>query len=166
MQPLKTPTVAGSAWIAPNATVVGDVTLHDDVSVFYTAVLRAERDIIVVGAGSNIQDGCVMHVDRDFPAIVGTGVTVGHRAILHGCTVEDDVLIGLGAIVMNGASIGSGSIVAAGSVVLEGTRVPPNSLVAGVPAGVRRETTDEERRRIANGAFTYRELARIHAAAN
>lgn len=159
----KTPTVASSAWIAPTATVVGDVTLHDDVSVFYVAVLRAERDRIVVGAGSNVQDGCVMHVDRGFPAILGTGVTVGHRAILHGCTVEDDVLIGMGAIVMNGASIGSGSIVAAGSLVLEGTQVPPHSLVAGSPAAVRRETTDEERQRITTGARTYRELARLHA---
>jgi carbonic anhydrase/acetyltransferase-like protein (isoleucine patch superfamily) len=168
MQPtsigLKTPTVAGSAWIAPNATVVGDVIIHDEASVFYAAVLRAERARIVVGAGTNIQDGCVIHVDRGFPAAVGTGVTVGHRAILHGCTVEDDVLIGMGAVVMNGATIGSGSIVAAGSVVLEGTRVAPDSLVAGVPARIRRATTDEERQRITDGARTYRELARLHAA--
>ena len=160
----KTPTVASSAWIAPNATVVGDVTLHEDVSVFYAAVLRAERDGIVVGAGSNIQDGCVMHVDRGFPAIVGAGVTIGHRAILHGCIVEDDVLIGMGAVVMNGAVIETGSIVAAGSVVLEGTRVPRHSLAAGVPVAIRRETTDEERARIATGTRTYRELARLHAA--
>ncbi len=160
----KTPTVAGSAWVAPNATLVGDVTLGDEASVFYAAVLRAERDEIVIGAGSNIQDGCVIHVDRGFPATVGTGVTVGHRAILHGCRIEDEVLIGMGAIVMNGAEIGSGSIVAAGAVVLEGTLVPPNSLVAGIPAAVRRETTDKERQRISGGARDYRELARLHAA--
>jgi carbonic anhydrase/acetyltransferase-like protein (isoleucine patch superfamily) len=164
MQPLKTPTVASSAWIAPNATVVGDVIIRDDASVFYAAVLRAERDRIVIGVGSNIQDGCIIHVDRGFPASVGAGVTVGHRAILHGCTVEDDVLIGMGAIVLNGATVGSGSVVAAGTVVLEGTRVPPRSLVAGVPATVRRSTTDEERHRITEGARTYREFARLHAA--
>jgi carbonic anhydrase/acetyltransferase-like protein (isoleucine patch superfamily) len=165
MQLTKNPTVAGSAWIAANATAVGDVIVHDDASVFYAAVLRADRDRIVVGVGSNIQDGCVIHVDRGFPATVGAGVTVGHRAILHGCLIEDEVLVGMGAIVMNGAEIGSGSIVAAGAVVLEGTRVPPHSLVAGVPAAVRRETTDEERQRIADGARTYRELARLHASA-
>jgi carbonic anhydrase/acetyltransferase-like protein (isoleucine patch superfamily) len=159
----KTPTIAASAWIAPTATVVGDVTVGDEASVFYASVLRAERDRIVIGAASNIQDGCVIHVDRGFPATVGTGVTVGHRAILHGCSVADDVLIGMGAVVMNGAVIGSGSIVAPAAVVLEGTRVPPNSLVAGIPAAVRRQTTDEERQRIARGARSYRELARLHA---
>ncbi|HEY9349115.1 MAG TPA: gamma carbonic anhydrase family protein [Acidothermales bacterium] len=159
----KTPTVASSAWIAATATVVGDVRLDEDVSVFYGAVLRAEYDRIVVAEGSNIQDGCVIHVDRGRPATIGRSVTVGHRAILHGCAVDDDVLIGMGAIVMNGATIGSGSIVAAGSVVLEGAQIPPNSLVTGVPGIVRRETTDEERERIANGARTYRHLARLHA---
>ena len=128
----KTPTVASSAWIAATATVVGDVRLDEDVSVFYGAVLRAEYDHIVVAEGSNIQDGCVIHVDRGRPATIGSNVTVGHRAILHGCAVEDDVLIGMGAIVMNGATIGSGSIVAAGSVVLEGAQIPPNSLVTGI----------------------------------
>jgi carbonic anhydrase/acetyltransferase-like protein (isoleucine patch superfamily) len=161
----KTPTIAPSAWIAPNATIAGDVTVGDEASVFYAAVLRAELDRIVVGAGSNIQDGCVIHVDRGFPATIGTGVTVGHRAILHGCAIADDALVGMGAIVMNGASIGSGSIVAAGSVVLQGTRVPPNSLVAGIPAAIRRETTAGERQRVTDGARTYRQFARLHALA-
>jgi len=160
---IKVPTVAASAWTAAGAVLVGDVILHDEASVWYAAVLRADRDRILVGEGSNIQDGCVAHADPGFPVTVGRAVSVGHRAILHGCSVADDTLIGMGAIVMNGAHIGAGSIVAAGAVVLAGTKVPPNSMVAGVPGAVRRQTTEEERRRIVNTARTYRELARLHA---
>jgi carbonic anhydrase/acetyltransferase-like protein (isoleucine patch superfamily) len=158
--------VAATAWVASGATLVGDVVLLDNASVWYGSVLRADADRITIGARSNIQDGCMLHVDPDIPLTVGAGVSVGHRAVLHGCTVDDDVLIGMGAIVLNGAYIGHGSLVAAGAVVLEGTRVPANSLVAGVPAKVRRGTTDEERQRILANARTYLKLAAVHAAAS
>jgi carbonic anhydrase/acetyltransferase-like protein (isoleucine patch superfamily) len=154
----KAPAVADTAWVATGVTLVGDVSVLDFASVWFACVLRADRERIVIGTGSNIQDGCVVHADPGFPAIVGAGVSVGHRAILHGCTVDDNVLIGMGAIVLNGAHIGRGSLVAAGTVVLQGTDVPPNSLVAGVPGIVRRETTDEERRGIAGTARSYRDL--------
>jgi carbonic anhydrase/acetyltransferase-like protein (isoleucine patch superfamily) len=106
-----------------------------------------------------------VHADPGFPTVVGTGVSVGHRAVLHGCTVEDDALIGMGAVVLNGARIGAGSLVAAGAVVLEGTVIPPGSLVAGLPARVRRDLTDQERARIVRDTQRYAERARLHAAA-
>ena len=159
-------TVADTAWVAPGVTLVGEVTLLEHASVWYACVLRGDGDRIRIGANSNIQDGCVVHADPGRPVTVGKGVSVGHRAILHGCTVEDNVLIGMGAIVLNGAHIGRGSLVAAGAVVLEGTQVPANSLVAGMPAKVRRDTTDEERQRIAANARRYLDLTESHAAAS
>ncbi|BBH69233.1 gamma carbonic anhydrase family protein [Actinoplanes sp. OR16] len=157
-----TPQSDPAAWIAPGAVVAGRVTLGPDTGVWYHAVLRADMDAITVGAGTNLQDGVVVHADPGFPATIGAGVSVGHRAVLHGCTVEDDVLIGMGAIVMNGARIGTGSIVAAGALVPEGTRVPPGSLVLGMPAKVRRPVTDPERESIAVNAQAYVELLRLH----
>src|SRR5918998_3072343 len=159
------PVVAASAWLAPGATLIGDVNLHDDASIWYSAVLRADGDRIDIGRGSNIQDGSVVHADPGFPVSVGAGVSVGHGAIVHGCVIEDDVLIGMGAIVMNGAQIGTGSLVAAGALVSEGVQVPPRSLVAGVPGKVRRDVTDEEYERIRANAQPYRELMARHAAA-
>ena len=159
------PVVAASAWLAPGATLIGDVNLHDDASIWYSAILRADSDRIDIGSGSNVQDGSVVHADPGFPVAVGAGVSVGHRAILHGCLIDDDVLIGMGAIVMNGARIGTGSLVAAGALVPEGVRIPPRSLVTGIPGKVRRETTDEEHQRILSNARTYRELMVRHAAA-
>jgi carbonic anhydrase/acetyltransferase-like protein (isoleucine patch superfamily) len=157
------PEIADSAWVAPGAVIAGAVTLHAEVSIWYTSVLRADRDTITVGRGSNVQDGTVVHADPDFPATIGAGVSVGHRAVLHGCTVEDDSLIGMGAIVLNGAVIGRGSLIAAGAVVLEGAQIPPGSLVAGMPAKVRRELTDAERANIQSNAERYRTLAATHA---
>ena len=122
-------------------------------------------DRIDIGSGSNIQDGSVVHADPGFPVAVGAGVSVGHRAILHGCVIEDDVLIGMGAIVMNGARIGTGSLVAAGALVLEGVQIPPRSLVTGIPGKVRRDITDEEHERILANAQTYRQLTIRHAGA-
>ena len=156
------PTIAESAWLAPNATVVGDVTLGERVSVFYGAVLRGDMDAITIGDETNLQDNVTMHVDTDTPARIGARVSVGHGAILHGCTVEDDCLIGMGATVLNRAVIGSGSLVAAGAVVLEGTVIPPRSLVAGVPAKVRREITDDEFAKIKRNYQGYLELAAAH----
>jgi carbonic anhydrase/acetyltransferase-like protein (isoleucine patch superfamily) len=139
------PQIAEDAFVAAGAVIVGDVRLEARSSVWYNAVLRAEAAPIVLGAGSNLQDTVVCHVDSGFPLSIGSGVSVGHGAVLHGCTVEDDCLIGMSATVLNGAVIGAGSLVAAGAVVLEGTIVPPGSLVAGVPAKVRRELTADER---------------------
>ena len=153
------PQVAPTAWIAPGAFCIGDVHVADDVSIWYTSVLRADSDRISIAADTNIQDGCVLHADPGFPVQVGSGVSVGHRAVLHGCTVEDDCLIGMGAVVLNGAVIGTGTLVAAGAVVLAGTVIPPGSLVAGVPGKVRRETTPEERESIRQNAQTYLRLA-------
>ncbi len=157
------PEVAPDAWVAPTAVLVGRVRLGSTSSVWYGAVLRADAEAITVGAGSNVQDGCVVHADPGFPATIGDGVVVGHGAVVHGCTVQDGCLIGMGSTVLNGAVIGAGSMVAAGAVVLEGSQVPPGSLVAGVPAKVRRQLTDDEAAAIALGAAHYVELARRHA---
>lgn len=161
----RTPTVHSTAWTALTAVLVGDVTLGEQVGVWYGAVLRSEYEPIVVGARSNLQDGVVVHVDPGRPCTLGSGVSVGHAAVLHGCTIEDDVLIGMSATVLNGAVIGTGSMVAAGAVVLEDTVVPPGSLVAGVPGKVRRETTPEEREGIRHNAAVYVDLDAQHAAA-
>lgn len=157
-----TPRIDGTAWVAPNATVIGDVVLHPGSSVFYGAVLRGDSDAIRLGAGSNLQDNVVVHVDDDVPTTIGAGVSVGHGAIVHGCTIEDDCLIGMNATVLNRAVIGRESLVAAGALVLEGTVIPPRSLVAGVPAKVRRELSDEEVAGIRRNAENYRALSAAH----
>ncbi|WP_308816606.1 gamma carbonic anhydrase family protein [Pseudonocardia alni] len=161
--PAGEPDVDPTAWVAPGAVLAGAVRLGEEVGIWYTAVLRADAEPIVVGRGSNIQDGSVLHTDAGFPLTVGAGVSVGHRAVLHGCTVGDDTLVGMGSVVMNGARIGRHCLVAAGALVLEGTEVPDGSLVAGVPAKVRRTLTDEERAGLTANAENYRRLARLHA---
>jgi carbonic anhydrase/acetyltransferase-like protein (isoleucine patch superfamily) len=157
-----TPAVDATAFVAPNATLIGRVTLAADSSVFYGSVLRGDTDSISVGAGSNVQDNVSMHTDEGIQLVVGAGVSIGHGAVVHGCVIEDDCLIGMGATILNRAVIGAGSLVAAGAVVLEGTVIPPGSLVAGVPAKVRRELTDEERAGVKNNATHYVELASKH----
>jgi carbonic anhydrase/acetyltransferase-like protein (isoleucine patch superfamily) len=157
------PEIDATAWVAPGSTIIGSVRLAPRASVWYASVLRGDTEDISIGAGSNIQDGCVVHADPGFPTAVGSGVSVGHRAVLHGCTIGDDVLIGMGAVVLNGARIGSGSLVAAGAVVLEGMVVPPGSLVAGLPGRVRRELSEEERADIVRNADGYAARARSHA---
>lgn len=159
------PDIDSTAWAAPGCAIVGSVRLAPGASVWYGCVLRADTEDVTVGVGSNIQDGCVVHADPGFPTVVGSRVSVGHRATLHGCTIEDDVLIGMGAVVLNGARIGHGSLVAAGAVVLEGTVIPPGSLVAGLPARVRRVLSEEERAGIVRTAQGYADRARAHAAA-
>ena len=159
------PTVDETAFVAPGAVLVGHVTLGELASVWYNTVLRAEAEPITIGAGSNLQDNVSCHVDHGFPLIVGRHVSVGHGAVLHGCTIEDDVLVGMASTIMNGAVIGTGSLVAAGAVVLEGTVVPPGSLVAGVPAKVRRRLTDDEIVGIRHNAQEYLSHAALHAAA-
>lgn len=153
--PFGVPVIAPSAWVHPSAVVIGTVTLGADVSVWPGAVLRGDRDAIVIGAGSNVQDGAVIHCDPGQPCLVGERVTIGHRAVVHGCTVEDGALIGIGAVVLSGAVIGSGALVAAGAVVGEGKVIPPGVLVAGVPAKVLMVLKPEQRERIAAGQRTY-----------
>jgi carbonic anhydrase/acetyltransferase-like protein (isoleucine patch superfamily) len=156
------PRVAETAFVAAGAVLVGNVSLAEHASVWYNAVLRAEAEPILIGPGSNLQDNVSCHVDAGFPLTVGRDVSVGHGAVLHGCTVEDGALVGMAATVLNGAVIGAGSLVAAGAVVLEGTIVPPGSLVAGVPAKVRRELTAEEIAGIRRNAENYLGHAAMH----
>ena len=137
-----------SYWIAPNATVLGDVTLGAESSIWYGCVVRGDTARIVIGAQTNIQDLTMVHVDEGVRCTIGARVGVGHRAILHGCTVEDECLIGMGAVVLNRAVIGTGSVVAAGTVVPEGMIVPPGSLVMGVPGRVIRPVDEVLRARI------------------
>lgn len=159
------PEVAASAWLAPNATLVGQVSIGENSSVFYGAVARGDMDSISIGSRSNLQDNVVVHTDTGVPTVVGNGVSVGHAAVLHGCTVEDDCLIGMSATVLNRAVIGRGSLIAAGSVVLEGTVVPPGSLVAGVPGKVRRALAPDELEHVRQNAAHYVDLSRAHRAA-
>ena len=153
-----------TAFVAPNATLIGQVTLAADSSVFYGSVLRADTDSIAIGAGSNVQDNVSMHTDAGLKLVVGSGVSIGHGAVVHGCVIEDDCLIGMGATILNRAVIGAGSLVAAGAVVLEDTIIPPGSLVAGVPAKVRRELSAEEREGVKHNASHYVGLAAQHRA--
>ncbi|MEV0537483.1 gamma carbonic anhydrase family protein [Kitasatospora sp. NPDC050463] len=158
----RVPGVDPTAFVAPNAVVVGAVTVGAGASLWYGAVIRGDAESITVGAGSNIQDNCTLHADLGFPLVIGERVSVGHNAVLHGCVIEDDVLVGMNSTVLNGARIGAGSLVAAGAVVPQGMQVPPASLVAGVPAKVRRELTGEERAGITFNGEGYRLLAESH----
>ncbi len=160
----RNPTVGRNVFIAPNATVIGRVTLGDSSSVWFGSVLRGDVDSITIGAETNIQDLTVVHADADTPTRVGNRVTVGHRAILHGCIVEDECIIGMGAVVQNRARISSHTIVASGSVVREGFEALPGVLLAGVPARVKRELTDIEIDYINELAETYMGRARLYLA--
>ena len=153
-----------TAFVHPAAFVCGDVTLGAHASVWPTAVLRGDTAAIVVGADSNVQDGTVIHVDAGVPATVGARVGIGHRAIVHGATVEDDCLIGMVAILLHHVVVGRGSIIGAGALCPEGMRVPPNSLVLGVPGRLVRQTTDAERERIARTIASYLALQERHRA--
>lgn len=154
--------VAPTAYVAPGAVVLGAVTLEAESSVWFNAVLRGDSEAIHLGPRTNVQDLCCLHADPGFPCVLGAGVTVGHGAVVHGAVIEDDVLIGMKAVVMNGARIGRGSIVGVGAVVTEGTIVPPNSVVMGAPAQVKRETTDRDRGRIAHAAEHYVAAAKAY----
>ncbi|MFC9618678.1 gamma carbonic anhydrase family protein [Streptomyces sp. NPDC056930] len=158
----KEPDIDAEAFTAPTSVVIGEITMAAGSSVWYHAVLRADCGPIVIGADSNIQDNCSVHVDPGFPVTVGERVSVGHNAVLHGCTIEDDVLVGMGSTVLNGAHIGTGSLIAAQALVPQGMQVPPGSLVAGVPAKVKRQVTEEELEGIRFNAVGYVELARAH----
>lgn len=148
-------TLHETAFVAPNATVVGNVTIEAHASVWFNAVVRAELDHVTIGERANVQDGAVIHVDEGFPVRLGKNVTVGHRAVVHGATVDENCIVGIGAILLNGCHIGANSIVGAGALVPEGKSYPPNSLLIGVPARVAREITPEQAARISEGADHY-----------
>ena len=149
-----------SAFVATNATIRGDVTIAEDASVWFGAVLRGDVDKITLGKNSNVQDLAVVHCDPGFPCSIGEEVTVGHAAVVHGATIESRVLIGIRAVVLNGAVVGEGSIIGAGAVVTEGAIIPPNSLVVGVPGKVLRPTSEEQRSHILRNALNYVESGR------
>jgi len=157
-------TLDPTAFVAPGAVLVGEVTLGAGASVWYGCVLRGDLEPVRVGAATNVQDGTVIHVDRGQPATIGERVTLGHRSVIHGCTIGDDALIGMGAVVLSGARIGAGALVAAGALVREGFEVPSGTLAAGVPARVLGPLSDEQRERVAAGVRTYQAAARGYAA--
>jgi carbonic anhydrase/acetyltransferase-like protein (isoleucine patch superfamily) len=156
------PRVHPRAFVAVGAIVVGDVELAADSSVWYSAVLRGDCGLVALGAGSNVQDGSVLHPGIDAPVLIGDHVSIGHRAVVHGCRVGDGTLIGMGALVLTGAEVGAGTVVAAGSVVTEGTTIPSGVLAMGAPAKVRRELSDTERAQLLENAATYAALADAH----
>lgn len=158
----KRPLVAESAFVALGAYVIGAVHLGEDSSVWYGAVLRGDTEPIRVGRRTNVQDGCVLHTDPGYPAIVGEGCVIGHKAVVHGCRIGDGCLIGINATVLTGAEIGEGSVVAAGAVVPEGREFPARSLIVGVPARRVGEVTDEQTRGIVRGVQTYVERTATH----
>lgn len=158
------PSVAADAFIAQGAVVLGAVELHEQSSVWYGSVLRGDINRIVVGPQSNVQDGSVLHVSDDCACVLGARVTVGHRAVVHACTVGDEVLVGMGAIILDGAQIGARSIIAAGALVTKGTVIPEGSLVMGSPARVVRVLSQEEQQANAKLALKYVEVSRRYLA--
>jgi carbonic anhydrase/acetyltransferase-like protein (isoleucine patch superfamily) len=158
------PKVAVSAYVDASAQVIGDVVIGERSSVWPNASLRGDTGPIRIGADTSIQDNCVLHLDEGFPLTIGDRVTVGHSVTLHGCTVEDDTLIGIGSIILNGASVRKGSVVAAGALVAEGMEVPPNTLVMGVPAKPRRAVTAEEQARFREGVQHYVDKGAVYKA--
>ena len=157
------PRIADSAWVADSAELIGKVSLAADSSVWYGAVLRGDNDDITIGRHSNVQDGSVLHTDSGMPLVVGEGVTIGHQVMLHGCTVGDNSLIGIGSVVLNGATIGRNCIVGAGALVTEGKRFPDGVLIVGSPAKVVRELTPEQIARLQGSAAYYVQQQQRHA---
>ncbi len=152
---LRQPSIHPSAFIAPNATLLGDVTIGENASVWYNAVLRGDINRITVGEGSNIQDGSVLHLSAEHGCHIGKYVTVGHMAMLHACTIGDECLIGMGAIILDGVEIGERCIIGAGALVTQGRKIPPGSMVLGSPAKVARELTPEEQDGLKEWAARY-----------
>lgn len=155
--------VHASAWVAPNASVIGKVRLEAGASVWFSAVLRGDNELIEVGTNTNIQDGAVLHTDMGKPLTLGTGVTVGHQAMLHGCTIEKCCLIGIGAVVLNAAHIGAYSIIGANALITEGMVIPEGSLVVGAPGRVVRAVTEPEKRLLEASAAHYVQNAQRYA---
>lgn len=160
----KAPRIHSSAYVAPNAVIVGDVEIAEDASVFYGVVIRADVGSIRIGARSNIQDNSVIHTEEDSPTVIGEDVTVGHQALVHACTVGDGTLVGMQSSLLSRSTIGAGCIIGGGAVVLEGQEIPAGSLAAGLPAKVRRELSAEEREHLIAHAAGYVDLAKGQSA--
>jgi carbonic anhydrase/acetyltransferase-like protein (isoleucine patch superfamily) len=158
----KTPVIGKNVFIAPNATIIGDVRIADGASVFYGAIIRGDIEPIVIGENTNIQDNAIIHTDEGFPATIGPNVTVGHNAVVHGCTVEEDCLIGIGAIVLSGAKIYKSSVVGAASVVSEGHEVGPHHLVLGIPARLKKTLAESDMGRFRQSVKNYMKLGANH----
>ena len=156
----RTPKLDDDAWVAPGATVVGDVSLAADTSVWFGAVIRADNEPVRIGRGSNVQENAVLHVDPGLPMVIGEHVTIGHQAMLHGCTVGDESLIGIQAVILNGAVIGRHCLVGAGALVTEGKQFPDGSLIIGTPARVARPLTEAEIEGLRRSAASYVERSR------
>jgi len=156
----KGPTIHPSAWIVPGATVIGDVALAEESSVWYGAVLRGDLNRIIVGPRSNIQDNAVVRLDTSYPTAIGELVTVGHSAIVHACKIDNEVLVGMGAIILDDVEVGARSIIGANALVTLGTKIPPGSLVLGSPAKIRRPLSLDEQNDIARWAWSYVEAAK------
>jgi carbonic anhydrase/acetyltransferase-like protein (isoleucine patch superfamily) len=148
-------TVGAAYWIAPTAVVIGKVKLEKNASIWWGSVLRGDNEPITVGEGSNIQDGCVLHADPGYPLIIGRHVTVGHMAMLHGCVIGDNSLIGIGAVILNGARIGANCLIGAKSLIPEGKEIPDNSLVMGAPGQIKRQVSEEHIARMRHSAEHY-----------
>jgi len=153
----------GLYWVADNAIVLGKVLIEEDVSVWFGSVIRGDNDAITIGARSNVQDGCVLHTDPGFPLLIRPEVTIGHLAMLHGCTIGRGALIGIGAIVLNGAKIGEDCMIGAGAVIPEGKEIPPRSVVLGAPGKIVREVREQDLERIRWGVQLYVERWRTYA---
>jgi len=153
------PDIADDAWIAPAAHVIGRVTLKAKTSIWFGTTIRGDTEAIEVGRGSNVQENCVLHTDAGFPLTIGADCTIGHKAILHGCTLADGVLLGMGATVLNGAVVEEGCLIGAGALVTEGKRIPAGSLVMGAPGKVVRDLTDQQREALLASAAHYRQRA-------
>ncbi len=147
---------SGNYWVAPNATVIGNVILEEDASVWFNTVIRGDNETIRIGAGSNVQESCVLHTDPGFPMHIEPESTIGHMVMLHGCTIKTGSLVGIGAIVLNGAVIGEESLIGAGALIPEGKVIPPRSLVMGTPGKVVRDITDEDVERIRHSVAVYK----------
>lgn len=156
------PRLGQRVFLAPTASLTGDVVMGDDSSAFYGVSVRGDTNRIVIGEGTNLQDNVSVHADDDAPCILGKGISVGHGAVVHGCEIGDSSLVGMNATVLSYSRIGAESLIAAGTVVLQGTEVPPRSLVAGIPGKVRRELTDEEVAALHRNAEVYLELKEQH----
>jgi carbonic anhydrase/acetyltransferase-like protein (isoleucine patch superfamily) len=156
----KGPTIHSSAWVVPGATVIGDVILQEESSVWYGAVLRGDINRIIVGPRSNVQDNAVIHVDTNYPTALGELVTVGHTAIVHACRIDNEVLVGMGAIILDDVEVGARSIIGANALVTMGMKIAPGSLVLGSPAKIRRQLTLDEQKDIARWAWSYVESAK------
>src|SRR5438477_4940858 len=156
----KGPTIHSSVWIVPGATVIGDVTLEEESSVWYGAVLRGDINRIVIGPRSNVQDNAVIHLDTDYPTTMGELVTIGHTAIVHACAIDNEVLVGMGAIILDDVEVGARSIIGANALVTLGMKIPPGRLVLGWPAKIRRQLTLAEQNDIARWAWSYVETAK------